>query len=132
MNDFYYRKLDAYHKAKQLVVDIYSVTKTFPQHEQFVLSNQLQRAAISIPSNIAEGMGRFSLKERIHFFDIAYGSLMETMAQIEIAHDLQYISTEQLHILEENTSIISKMLVGLRNALERKLQNSQGSSSYKQ
>lgn len=77
MKDFYYRKLKVYHQSKRLVTNIYSLTKTFPLQEQYGLTNQIQRAAISIPSNIAEGMGRFSLKERIHFLEIAHGSLME-------------------------------------------------------
>ncbi|MBQ2215985.1 MAG: four helix bundle protein, partial [Prevotella sp.] len=65
MKVFYYRKLKVYHQSKQLVTNIYSLTRRFPLHEQYGLSNQIQRAAISIPSNIAEGRGRFSLKERI-------------------------------------------------------------------
>ena len=85
MVDFFYRKLKVYHRSIQLVVDVYALTKQFPSHEQFALTNQIQRAVISVPSNIAEGMGRFSIKERIHFVEIACGSLMETMCQLEIA-----------------------------------------------
>ena len=73
MEDFYYRKLKVYHQAKVLVADIYHICQRFPPQESYGLTNQIQRAAVSIPSNIAEGMGRFSIKERIHFIDISYG-----------------------------------------------------------
>ena len=120
MNDFYYRKLNVYHLSKQLVVDIYGLSKKFPQSEQFGLINQIQRAAVSVPSNIAEGMGRFSIKERIHHLEFALGSLMEVMCQLEIAASLNYISSADLNTQEENIKEISKMLTGLRRTLEEK------------
>lgn len=89
-------------------------------HEQYGLSNQIQRAAISIPSNIAEGMGRFSLKERIHFLEIAYGSLMEVMCQLEIAEQLNYINSDNLTEQENLVSEIASMLIGLRKTIEEK------------
>ena len=121
MDDFYYRKLNVYHKAKQLVVDVYNLIKTFPKDEMFSLNNQLQRAVISIPSNIAEGMGRFSIKERIHFIEIAFGSLTETMCQLEIAESLQYMIHEQLSIFDTEIKEIARMLIGLRTNLLEKL-----------
>ncbi|MBQ5981153.1 MAG: four helix bundle protein [Prevotella sp.] len=120
MKDFYYRKLKVYHQSKRLVTNIYSLTKTFPLQEQYGLSNQIQRAAISIPSNIAEGMGRFSLKERIHFLEIAHGSLMEVMCQLEIAEHLNYITSENLIEQEDLVDEIAKMLIGLRKTIEEK------------
>ena len=89
-------------------------------HEQYGLSNQIQRAAISIPSNIAEGMGRFSLKERIHFLEIAYGSLMEVMCQLEIAEQLNYITSDNLTEQENLVFEIASMLIGLRKTIEEK------------
>lgn len=121
MDDFYYRKLNVYHKAKQLVVDVYNLIKTFPKDEMFSLNNQLQRAVISIPSNITEGMGRFSIKERIHFIEIAFGSLTETMCQLEIAESLQYMNHEQLSIFDTEIKEIARMLIGLRTNLLEKL-----------
>ena len=121
MDDFYYRKLNVYHKAKQLVVDVYNLIKTFPKDEMFSLNNQLQRAVISIPSNIAEGMGRFSIKERIRFIEIAFGSLTETMCQLEIAESLQYMNHEQLSIFDTEIKEIARMLIGLRTNLLEKL-----------
>lgn len=120
MDDFYYRKLKVYHQSKQLVANVYCITKHFPLQEQYGLTNQLQRAVISIPSNIAEGMGRFSLKERIHFLEIAYGSLMEVMCQLEVAELLSYLSKDQLIQQENVITEISKMLIGLRKTMEDK------------
>jgi four helix bundle protein len=120
MDDFYYRKLKVYHQSLRLVKEIYHLTDLFPLQERNGLINQIQRAAISIPSNIAEGMGRFSIKERMHFIEIAYGSLMEVMCQLEIAESLNYITIEQFKDQEILISEISKMLIGLRKNLESK------------
>ena len=121
MNDFYYRKLKVYQQAMLLVAEIYRLTSLFPSHEKNGLTNQIQRAAISVPSNIAEGMGRFSIKERIHFLDIANGSLMEVMCQMEVALLLGYISQDQFNKQELSISETAKMLIGLRKSLEEKL-----------
>ena len=120
MDDFYYRKLNVYHLSVRLVKEVYQLTNNFPLQEKNGLTNQIQRAAISIPSNIAEGMGRFSIKERMHFIEIAYGSLMEVMCQLEIAESLSYITIEQLKSLETLVSEAAKMLIGLRRNLESK------------
>ena len=120
MDDFYYRKLKVYHQSVRLVKEIYILTDQFPLQERNGLVNQIQRAAISIPSNIAEGMGRFSIKERMHFIEIAYGSLMEVMCQLEIAESLNYINNDQFKTQEMLVSEISKMLIGLRKNLESK------------
>ncbi len=121
MNDFYYRKLNVYHKSMQLVANVYQLSKAFPECEKFGLSNQIQRAAVSVPSNIAEGMGRFSNKERIHFLEMANGSLMEVMCQLEVALILQYISQQQFDEQELFISETTKMLVGLRKNFEDKI-----------
>lgn len=121
MNDFYYRKLKVYQRAMQLVADVYRLSKQFPQSERNGLTNQIQRAVISVPSNIAEGMGRFSKKERVHFLEIANGSLMEVMCQLEAALLLGYISQQQFDELELYISEDVKMLVGLRKNLEDKI-----------
>ena len=126
MNDFYYRKLKVYHKALDVVTRVYRLTNQFPQQETFSLTNQLQRAAISVPSNIAEGMDRFSIKERIHFLEIANGSLLETMCQLEIAQQLGYISKEQFTEEETLISETAGMLIGLRKTLEIKNNNKSG------
>ena len=97
--------------------------KTFPKEEQYALCDQLRRAAVSIPSNIAEGMGRSSIKEQVHFLEIAYGSLNETMCQIEIARNLGYITDLQLNPIEEQVRILGKLLSGLRKSKIQKLKD---------
>lgn len=123
MQDFFYRKLKVYQDAMILLEDVYQLTRKFPSTELHGLSNQIQRAAVSIPSNIAEGMGRFSIKDRIRFIDISNGSLMEVMCQLEIAHKLGYISAEELQSQDTKIATIAKMILGLRKNLEEKINN---------
>ena len=120
-DDFFYRKLIVYQQALFLVKEVYGILRKFPANEQYALTDQLRRAVISIPSNIAEGMGRNSIKERIHFLEIANGSLSETMCQLEIAHLLAYISDEELRNSENNLINISRLLAGLKKSLEEKI-----------
>jgi four helix bundle protein len=116
MDYFSYRNLRVYQQSKTFVVFIYDLLKIFPKEENYALCDQLRRAAISIPSNIAEGMGRTSIKEQIHFIEISYGSLNEVMCQLELAQELQYISKVQLEQIEQYYRDIAKMLSGLRNS----------------
>lgn len=125
MEDFFYRKLKVYQQALLQVKSIYALTATFPSNEIYGLTNQIRRAVISIPSNIAEGMGRFSIKERIRFLEIANGSITETMCQLEIAHLLSYISDEELKRNEEIMISISRQLSGLKKSLEDKIDKKQ-------
>ena len=111
---FTYRKLRVYHEAKKYVLLIYQLIKAFPQEETFALSDQLRRASVSIVSNIVEGASRSSQKEQAHFIEIAYGSLSETMCQIEIAYELSYIDSRQLKEVEELYNTIAQMLSGLK------------------
>ena len=85
-----YRRLQVWQKAKQLVKLVYAEAKKLPPDERYALSDQIRRAAVSIPSNIAEGNGRASNKDYAHFLSIARGSLYETITQLEIAQDLGY------------------------------------------
>ena len=125
MNDFYYRKLDVYHLSKQLVIQVYQLLRSFPEYERFALCDQLRRAVISIPSNIAEGAGRMAIKERIHFYDIAYGSLTETLCQLEISKDLNYISDEEFAIIEQTAIRISMTIIALKKSLQERLNKQQ-------
>ena len=104
----------------RLVTNVYNLSKAFPTSERHGLINQIQRAVNSVPSNIAEGMGRFSNKERIHFLDIANGSLMEVMCQLEAALLLGYITQQQFDEQELFISETTRMLVGLRRTFEEK------------
>ena len=82
MEKFYYRRLLVYQNAKQLAKEINETLKRFPDEERFALTSQLRRASTSVMFNIAEGFGRYSNKERIHFIDIANGSLMESSSNL--------------------------------------------------
>ena len=111
---FSYRNLIAYKTARSLVVDVYGLLKNFPNEERYALCEQLRRAVVSIPSNIAEGMGRSSVKEQVHFIEIAFASLNETMCQIEIAKDLGYIKEDELIEIENKVVNVAQLLSGLR------------------
>lgn len=100
-----------------LVEHVYALLKTFPKEEQYALCDQLRRAVVSVPSNIAEGMGRYSNKEKVHFLEISYGSLMETYCQLNIAKRLGYISEEVLKGLASEIENIARPLSGLRGSL---------------
>lgn len=104
------KDLIVYQKAKQLVIDVYKLLELFPDAEHFALCGQLRCAVVSIPSNIAEGMGRVSGKDQAHFLNIAYGSLMEVYAQLDIAHDLGYVNDEMFNQVESDVEEISKMI----------------------
>ena len=123
MNDFYYRKVDAYKLAKELTKQVYQLLRNFPPEERYALTDQTRRAAISIPANIAEGLGRFAIKERIHFLDIAYGSLTEVLCEIEIAHDNLYITDEEFASIDLLASRVSMTIYGLKKSLEEKIKN---------
>lgn len=122
MEQFTFEKLDVWQKSRGLVREVYCLTSKFPSDERFGLTNQLNRAIISVPSNIAEGCGRPSYKERIHFLEIAYGSLMESMTQIILAADLRYISENDLNSSKEKIVEVAKMINGLRKNLLNKIQ----------
>ena len=121
MDKFSFEDLNAYKYSRALVKSIYTLLDKFPYSERNALTDQLRRAVISVPSNIAEGMGRMSSKEQAHFIEISYGSLMEVLCQIQLARDLGYISDEEL--LEKKVQIQStaKLISGLRSSLVKTL-----------
>ena len=112
-----YRKLVAYTKARDLVIHVYALLKKFPKEEQYALCDQLRRAVTSIPSNIAEGMGRGTNKDRAHFIEIAYGSLTETNCQMDVAAKLGYIAEAELKAIDDECVELAKLLSGLRKSL---------------
>ena len=106
--DAIYKKLIVWQKSMELVNVVYGLMKSFPKDERFRLCDQLSRAVVSIPSNIAEGNGRGSKKDYAHFLSIARGSLYETMTQLEIAANLGYLNEDD--IPTELASTIRRML----------------------
>ncbi len=122
MDCFSFFDLRVYKESKELVKSVYGLLENFPMNETYALGNQLRRAVISVPSNIAEGSGRFSIKEKIHFIEIAYGSLTESLCQLDIAHDLEYITDEEFYNEKERINIIGKQLSGLRSSFQKQLE----------
>ena len=108
-----FKNLIVYQKSKELVKQVYALLKQFPDDERFALCGQMRRAAISVPSNIVEGMARLSTKDQAHFLNIAYGSLMELYAQLDITHDLGYLSENEFIKIETQIDEIDKMIVAL-------------------
>lgn len=105
--------LKAWKEGHKLVLLIYQVTKTFPREETYSLTDQMRRAATSITSNIAEGFGRQSYKEKVQFFYLAHGSLTELKNQILVAKDVGYLKEEAFKPLVEQANITHQLLQGL-------------------
>jgi len=120
---FPFEKLEVWQEARKYVRDIYKTTACFPQRERFGITSQIRRAAISVCSNIAEGDGRFSINDQLRFFTLAWSSLMEVFNQLIIAHDLGYISQEELDSYRASTSSIANKL----NALYKYRKRNSGS-----
>jgi four helix bundle protein len=112
-----YNDLEVWQKAIDLVVLVYDVTQTFPQDERFGLTNQVRRAAVSIPANIAEGQGRKHMAEFSQFLAIARGSLLETETHFAIALRLKYVTPEQFQAMTAMTQATGRLLNGLIRAL---------------
>jgi four helix bundle protein len=115
-----YRELIVWQKSMNLVTDIYQSSKSFPNDENYGLTSQLRRSAISIPSNISEGYGRNSLNDYIRFLNISVGSLYEVQTQIEIAFNLKYINKEQFESFYDYTREIERMMSSLIRKLKEK------------
>ena len=116
-----YKELLVWQKSMQLVSDIYLATESFPKSEMFGLASQLKRAAVSIPSNIAEGQGRDSTKEFLYHLSVAYGSLMESETQIQIAVNLSYIDENRVEKLLMQCGEVGRMVNGLTRSLRKSL-----------
>ena len=116
-----YKELKVWQRSYQLCLEIYKITKRFPNGERYGLTSQIRRAAVSVPSNIAEGYGRKTTPEYIRFLYIAYGSNCELETQILLSGDLGYIETGKLEILKEGIGEVERMLKALIKSLERKL-----------
>ena len=113
-----YRDLEVWSKAMDLVVDCYQATKRFPKDEIYGLASQLQRAAVSIPANIAEGRERQYTKEFLQHLSIAYGSLAELETLVQIGEHLNYLDANQLKQILDKTAELGRMINGLRRSLQ--------------
>ena len=116
MEIFGYRKLIAYQKAKDVVKRTYKLLKKFPIEERYAMCDQLRRVSLSITSNIAEGVNRFSVKDKAHFVEIAFGSMMEVSSQMEIAEELGYITADDRLSIDQLIEEDARLLSGLLNS----------------
>lgn len=113
-----YKELKVWQKAIELVTDIYRATSKFPDRERFGLISQINRAAVSIPSNIAEGAGRNSDKEFLYFLSIAHASFYETETQLIISYNLNYLLEEELELLTEKINEWQKMSYSFQSKIK--------------
>ena len=114
-----FRDLRVWQEAMRLTAEIYQSTANFPKHEQYGLTQQIRRAAVSVPSNIAEGKGDYSDKEFVRFLLHARGSLLELQTQLLIAEDLVYLSKENSRTLLDNAAAVGRALNGLINSMTK-------------
>ena len=115
-----YKELKVWQKSYQLCLEIYKTTKTFPKNEGFGLTSQMRRAALSVPSNIAEGYGRKTTPDYLRSLYIAYGSTCELETQILLSGDLGYLNMESLSELQRNIGEVERMLKALIKSLQNK------------
>ena len=115
-----HKKLDAWKLSMELVVDVYHGTNRFPSQEKYSLIDQIRRASISIPSNIAEGAARQTKRELTNYLHIARGSLSELDTQVELARRLGYLDDENWKILDQRMERIDKTISGLIHHLTKK------------
>lgn len=118
-----YRELKIWQLSMALVTVVYQSTKSFPKEEQYALTTQLRRAVVSVPSNIAEGSSKRSVKDFIRFLNIAHGSLAEVETQLQIAVNLDYLSFDKTRALFSETAEIGKMINGMISKLEQRITN---------
>ena len=117
MYSFSFERLYVWNNSRLLTKKIYKLTQNFPESEKFGMVGQLRRAIISVCSNIAEGSSRKSKKDQVHFYNIAFSSLMETLNQLIISNDLEYLDSQSLTESRNEIHTISMMLNGLCNSL---------------
>lgn len=116
---FRFEKLEVWKEANQYANRIYQITKLFPRDELFALTDQLKRAASSIPANIAEGSGSSSKKDFCHYLDIAIKSIYETVSHLYLAQDQKYISEDQRNILYKEAELLAKKIQMLKRWLKK-------------
>jgi four helix bundle protein len=115
-----YKDLDVWKESKKLVVGIYKLTADFPDNEKYGITNQMRRAAVSVPSNIAEGNGRQYKKETIQFLYISKASLFELETQSIVAYELEMLSEEKLNRIVAQISLCIRLIVGLIKYYEKR------------
>ena len=118
-NMFYFEKLEIYQLAKEIAKDCYNMARKFPNEEKYALVPQVYRAAISVPSNIAEGVSRKGKKDQVHFLNISYASLMELVCQIEISQEVGYIENQDLSKFKQKANNLAVKINNYSNYVKR-------------
>jgi len=119
---FPFEKLEVWQEARKLVVEVYQCTRRFPKEEQFGLTSQLTRAAVSVANNLAEGSGRSSLKDKAYFTNLAHGSLMETASDLIIATDLEFTNVQETDPILHQAYDLAVRIHNLRDSQLRRAQ----------
>ena len=116
MKTYSFESLKAWQTAKELAKSIYRLTKKFPKEERYGLTSQIRRSALSVPTNVAEGSGRITGKDKAHYTTQSYGRLMETLNHTIVAHELGMIDQEEYHDIRKQVDQVAPLLSGLRTA----------------
>ena len=116
---FHFEKLEIYQLAKEIAKDCYNMAQKFPNEEKYALVPQVYRAAISVPSNIAEGVSRKGKKDQVHFLNISYASLMELVCQLEISQDVGYIENQDLSKFKQKANNLAVKINNYANYVKR-------------
>ena len=117
----YYKDLIAWQKAMDLVAAVYDVTESFPRREMYSLCDQIRRAAVSVPSNIAEGQAHYHTREFLHYLRIARGSLAELETQLLIAQRQKYVDEESLKPVLDLRDEVSRIMSGLISSVSKSI-----------
>lgn len=113
MKIFSFEKLIAWQKARELALEIYKITKLFPKDELFGITSQMRRCSVSVASNLAEGSGRNSIKDKARFTEIAYGSALELLNQLILSFDFEYIEEQKYIEIREKITEVTVLINGL-------------------
>ncbi|MCO6498107.1 MAG: four helix bundle protein [Chitinophagaceae bacterium] len=128
---FSFEKLEVWQLSRNLVAQVYSILKDFPEDEKFGLALQMKRAAISVSSNIAEGASRMSPKEQAHFYQISFSSLLELLNQMVLSVDLNFLKEEKYLELRRESEKISNMINALRQRAISQIEDMKTNGTYK-
>jgi four helix bundle protein len=120
MPSFPFERLEVWQQSRSLVIEVYRMTQAFPKQEQFGLTSQVQRAAVSVAANLAEGTSRTSAKDQAHFSQLAFGSLMELACLIQLARDLDRVSSSVAEALLASIALLAPRISKLRDSQLRR------------
>ena len=116
-----YKQLNVWQESMSLVEEVYNLVQLLPEEEKYALGDQIRRSSTSITSNIAEGSGRNSIKEKIHFIEIAFGSMTESFSQLQNAQDLGYVQESEVESLRPQFNHVAALLSLLKRKFEDQL-----------